>query len=60
MDKILVLDSGRVLEYDAPYLLLNNEKGHFKRLVSQLGDKIANSLYQMAKNAYEKIENTNL
>ena len=31
-DKVLVLDNGRVVEYDTPEKLLQNERGHFSRI----------------------------
>ncbi|KAF9360307.1 Multidrug resistance-associated protein 1 [Mortierella sp. AD094] len=37
-DKILVLDQGRVVEYDSPKMLLQNEKSLFYRLAKQAGE----------------------
>ncbi|KAI0373549.1 multidrug resistance-associated ABC transporter [Pilatotrama ljubarskyi] len=40
-DKIMVLDAGRIVEYDAPRRLLEKEDGHFRSLVDGSGDKEA-------------------
>ncbi|KAG9067482.1 ABC transporter C member 13 [Linnemannia hyalina] len=37
-DKILVLEHGRVAEFDSPSALLQKKDGHFYRLVSQSGN----------------------
>ncbi|KJA13742.1 hypothetical protein HYPSUDRAFT_72890 [Hypholoma sublateritium FD-334 SS-4] len=45
-DKIMVLDAGRIVEFDTPSVLLNKEGGMLKALVEGSGDKAA--LYKMA------------
>ncbi|KAH9894788.1 multidrug resistance-associated ABC transporter [Cubamyces lactineus] len=45
-DKIMVLDAGRIVEYDAPRMLLQKEGGYFRSLVDGSGDKAA--LYTQA------------
>ncbi|KLO19974.1 P-loop containing nucleoside triphosphate hydrolase protein [Schizopora paradoxa] len=45
-DKIMVLDAGRVVEFDTPENLLQKEGGRLKSLVDESGDKKA--LYAMA------------
>ncbi|PIL29209.1 ATP-binding cassette transporter [Ganoderma sinense ZZ0214-1] len=45
-DKILVLDAGRIVEYDAPSVLLQKKEGFFRGLVDGSGDRAA--LYTMA------------
>lgn len=45
-DKVLVLDAGRVVEYDSPVNLLKKSDGYFKSLVDQSGEK--EELYRMA------------
>ncbi|KAG0022326.1 hypothetical protein BGZ80_000525 [Entomortierella chlamydospora] len=37
-DKILVLDQGKVIEYDSPKVLVQNEKSMFYRLAKQAGE----------------------
>ncbi|KAG8909039.1 hypothetical protein FRC01_007192, partial [Tulasnella sp. 417] len=46
-DKILVLDAGRVVEFDTPQALLAKEGSRFKALVDGSGDKDA--LYELAR-----------
>lgn len=53
MDKVLVLDSGRIVEFDEPYLLLKNRNGIFSAMVEQTGD-LARGLHRLAETAYFK------
>ncbi|PPQ71032.1 hypothetical protein CVT26_011497, partial [Gymnopilus dilepis] len=46
-DKIMVLDHGNMVEYDAPQALLTKKGGYFKALVDESGDRQA--LYAMAQ-----------
>jgi len=46
-DKIMVLDAGRIVEYDSPTNLLKKEKGFLRSLVEESGDK--EHLYEMAE-----------
>ncbi|KAJ6460983.1 P-loop containing nucleoside triphosphate hydrolase protein [Mycena sanguinolenta] len=46
-DKIMVLDAGRIVEFDSPKVLLQNEQGMLRALVDESGDKKA--LYRMAR-----------
>ncbi|KAJ7759560.1 P-loop containing nucleoside triphosphate hydrolase protein, partial [Mycena metata] len=46
-DKIMVLDGGRIVEFDAPKVLLKNPKGKLRALVDESGDK--DNLYAMAE-----------
>ncbi|EUC62287.1 P-loop nucleoside triphosphate hydrolase, partial [Rhizoctonia solani AG-3 Rhs1AP] len=46
-DKILVLEAGKIIEFDSPAALLRKESGTFKSLVDESGDRDA--LYAMAK-----------
>ncbi|XP_025017235.1 multidrug resistance-associated protein 4-like isoform X2 [Tetranychus urticae] len=52
MDKILLIDAGQVLEYGEPYLLLKQETGHFKSLVSKTGSSYSNMLFKAAQKSY--------
>ncbi|KAF8758575.1 P-loop containing nucleoside triphosphate hydrolase protein [Rhizoctonia solani] len=47
-DKIMVLEAGKIVEFDSPAALLRKESGAFKSLVDESGDRDA--LYAMAKN----------
>ncbi|KAK7154854.1 hypothetical protein R3I93_009716 [Phoxinus phoxinus] len=51
-DRILVLDAGRIHEYDAPHVLLQNQNGILYKMVQQTGKAEASSLLQTAKQAY--------
>ncbi|KAF7353370.1 ATP-binding cassette transporter [Mycena sanguinolenta] len=46
-DKIMVLDEGRIAEFDSPKELLKNPKGKLRALVDESGDK--DNLYAMAE-----------
>ncbi|CAE6385646.1 unnamed protein product [Rhizoctonia solani] len=46
-DKIMVLDAGKIIEFDSPIALLQKESGAFKSLVDESGDR--DHLYAMAK-----------
>uniref|UniRef100_A0A669CSM2 Multidrug resistance-associated protein 4 n=1 Tax=Oreochromis niloticus TaxID=8128 RepID=A0A669CSM2_ORENI len=48
-DRILVLDAGRIQEYDEPYVLLQNQDGLFYQMVQQTGRAEAASLLHTAK-----------
>jgi ABC-type multidrug transport system fused ATPase/permease subunit len=48
-DKIMVLDAGRMVEFDSPIDLLKKHGGHFKSLVDESGDR--EILYAMAEEA---------
>ncbi|KAJ7101009.1 hypothetical protein C8R43DRAFT_1141277 [Mycena crocata] len=45
-DKIMVLDAGRIVEFDTPKELLKNKKGMLRALVDESGDRDA--LYKLA------------
>ncbi|KAG9120977.1 hypothetical protein FRC07_003265, partial [Ceratobasidium sp. 392] len=49
-DKIMVLEAGKIVEFDTPIALLRNERGAFRALVDESGDKDA---------LYAAIEGTN-
>uniref|UniRef100_A0A673C8C9 Multidrug resistance-associated protein 4 n=1 Tax=Sphaeramia orbicularis TaxID=375764 RepID=A0A673C8C9_9TELE len=48
-DRILVLDAGRIQEYDEPYVLLQNKDGLLYQMVQQTGRAEATSLLHTAK-----------
>ncbi len=48
-DKILVLDAGRIKEFDEPFNLLENKESALYSLVQQTGQNEAENLYEIAK-----------
>ncbi|CAG9767622.1 unnamed protein product [Ceutorhynchus assimilis] len=53
-DKIIVMDAGEAVEYDHPYILLQNPKGYFSELVRKTGSGTATHLRRIAKQNYEE------
>lgn len=47
-DRVMVLDGGRILEFDDPVTLLENKDGSFRSLVDQTGPATATRLQTMA------------
>eukprot|EP00057_Strongylocentrotus_purpuratus_P018833 XP_011673307.1 PREDICTED: multidrug resistance-associated protein 4 [Strongylocentrotus purpuratus] len=59
-DKIMVLDAGELVEFDQPYVLLQNPNSTFSKLVDQTGKAEAAKLARIALEHYNAIvaENT--
>jgi ATP-binding cassette subfamily C (CFTR/MRP) protein 4 len=53
-DRVLVLDAGKIIEFDKPYVLLQNNNGLFFKLVKQTGIAMATELFKAAKDAFEE------
>ncbi|XP_074597278.1 ATP-binding cassette sub-family C member 4-like [Brevipalpus obovatus] len=53
-DRILVLDAGRVIEFDTPYQLLQNKSSLFSKLIEQTGKSMANKLHTLVKENHER------
>ncbi|XP_045472448.1 probable multidrug resistance-associated protein lethal(2)03659 [Harmonia axyridis] len=51
-DKVMVMDSGRLVEFDHPHTLLNNIGGIFHCLVMETGKGISDNLKEIAKKNY--------
>lgn len=49
--RLLVLDAGRILEFDSPYVLLKS-KGAFYEMCKKTGPTMFKHLYQLARKAY--------
>jgi ATP-binding cassette subfamily C (CFTR/MRP) protein 4 len=47
-DKVIVLDAGRIVEFDHPYNLLNNENGFLYTMVEHTGSSTAELLHSVA------------
>ena len=48
-----MLDAGRVIEFDEPHELLQNENGLFSSMVKMTGKSMANNLREMARIAHD-------
>lgn len=55
-DKVLVMDHGRAIEFDHPYILLQNEQGHFTSMVKETGKL----MYEQLKKIAEEVRQTSL
>ncbi|KAJ3271079.1 hypothetical protein HDV01_007092 [Terramyces sp. JEL0728] len=55
-DRVLVLDQGRLSEYDAPHILLQDEDSEFTKLVESSGSSNAAAIRQIAKSKYGEIQ----
>lgn len=53
--QILVLDAGRLIEFDHPYILLQNKKGHFRQMVAETGPSMAPILHKLAAEVYKSV-----
>ncbi|KAJ8030792.1 hypothetical protein HOLleu_27302 [Holothuria leucospilota] len=51
-DKVLVLDEGRIIEFDEPYILLQDTSGMFSRMVAETGMAESAKLTAVAKANY--------
>ncbi|KAM7177934.1 ATP-binding cassette sub-family C member 4 isoform 3-T3 [Macrochelys suwanniensis] len=51
-DKIMVLDAGRLKEYNEPYILLQEKESLFYKMVQQVGKAEAAALIETAKQVY--------
>ncbi|KAH6576899.1 hypothetical protein BASA50_008740 [Batrachochytrium salamandrivorans] len=51
-DRVLVMDAGKVVEFDEPSKLLNIPDGIFRSLVEQTGEASAAKLREVAESAY--------
>lgn len=52
-DRVLVMDTGRVAEFDTPHNLLNRRSGIFKEMVLTLGTQEVERLIKSAQNTHE-------
>ncbi|XP_075985083.1 ATP-binding cassette sub-family C member 4-like [Anticarsia gemmatalis] len=51
-DRVMVMDSGRLVEFDHPHKLLDNPEGYFSKMVKETSDKMSAQLHEIAKNTY--------
>lgn len=52
--QILVMDAGQCVEFDQPYILLQNQKGYLSELVRRTGTGTAAFLTKIAKQVSKK------
>ncbi|XP_067011704.2 probable multidrug resistance-associated protein lethal(2)03659 [Anabrus simplex] len=52
-DKVLVMDSGRMVEFDHPHILLQNSEGYFYKMVQETGKHMVEQLTKIAQESYE-------
>lgn len=58
-DRVLVVDCGRIVEFDHANCLLANEGGFLAKLVNEYGPINAQHLKNIAKQSYEKKSQNN-
>lgn len=51
-DKVLVMGSGEILEFDHPYILLSDPNSQFSSMVRETGEKNSKTLFEVSKDAY--------
>lgn len=47
--KVLVIDSGRIVEFDHPYNLLKNNDGYLHKMVEETGQGAGDLLHKLAE-----------
>lgn len=52
-DKVLVMEGGRMLEFDHPHSLLQREDSHFLKMVEETGPAITIQLKDIAYESYK-------
>lgn len=52
-DRVLVMDGGRVAEFDRPYTLLSNHNSLLNRMVKETGEGMSNVLFETAKAKFQ-------
>lgn len=58
-DRILVMDAGRAVEFDAPYVLIER-KGYLNSMINETGPIMAEALREVARQTYENRTSTTL
>lgn len=53
-DKVLVMESGTMVEFDHPYILLQNSTGVFYKMVAETGKSLCEQLRKIARESYQK------
>ncbi|KAK6195727.1 hypothetical protein SNE40_001092 [Patella caerulea] len=55
-DRIMVLDNGKIVEFDHPFTLLSSDDGYFYNMVQQTGRVEAEHLTNIAQEAFSRLE----
>ncbi|KAJ8918369.1 hypothetical protein NQ315_008063 [Exocentrus adspersus] len=53
-DKVLVMDSGTMVEFDHPYILLQNQNSTFYKMVAESGKSMGDQLRKVARESYQR------
>lgn len=54
MDRVLVLDAGKVVEYDEPFILLTEKpNGYFTGMIKETGEQMSQLLLSSARKAFQ-------
>lgn len=51
-DKIIVMDYGRIVEYDHPHVLLEDRDSYFSKLVAETGSTMAQQLKEISEDCF--------
>ncbi|CAI6364367.1 unnamed protein product [Macrosiphum euphorbiae] len=54
-DKVLVMDKGKMVEFDHPHNLLQNKEGVFYKMVEQTGSATSDFLHGIAEESYHEL-----
>lgn len=55
-DKVLVMSSGKNVEFDHPFRLLQDQYGYFSRMVAKTGPSMSQELTNIAKASFRNTE----
>lgn len=53
-DRVMVMDAGKILEFDEPYALLKDPNGSFRALIDQTGPGSAQKLTEVAQKCHDE------
>lgn len=53
-DKVLVMEAGTLVEFDHPYILLQNTNGVFYKMVAETGKSLGEQLRRTARESYQR------
>ncbi|XP_003699343.2 putative multidrug resistance-associated protein lethal(2)03659 isoform X2 [Megachile rotundata] len=59
-DRILVMDAGSAVEFDAPHILIQKSSGYLKSMINETGPATAEVLREVARQTYENRTSTAL